>query len=301
MEWAALHLTLGRLFHGHEFYCLPTVAEVETQQDIEFPIPSFTSCDVKRILGKPNNADKLVERAAAEAVGNRSRDAADLVVIVDDVEPHNRLQPAAVISVMREAAERYIARLSDNVRAQNRHSLAMRTKVSFHMLMPMVESWLFPDMKALARAGVPMSRVVKIVPNTDPEHFQTADTAYDADDGASCTCWHGLTGYSKKKCKPQWLKADPDRRFHPKAYLSWLCIAPAEKTCSAYAETEGGAAALGELDWSALLGDPRRATFARALVHDIADALGVDEPFPGEVARETALNVLPRVPILRNI
>ena len=98
-----------------------------------------------------------------------------------------------------------------------------------------------------------------------------------------------------------WLEAGDQRVSHPKAYLSWLCQEPTDKKCSRYDETKGGAEALAKLDWSALLGDPVAAPFARAMIHDIAEALGVEAPFPGEVAPSTARSELPAAPALRNL
>jgi hypothetical protein len=194
-----------------------------------------------------------------------------------------------------------IPRILAAVYTQSRHTTALRTKVSFHVLVPMIESWLFADSQALATAGVPDVRRVRLAPSIDLEQFETADAGFDADTGATCVCWQALSGPVRRKCRPQWLKADPFRRFHPKAYISWLCAAPDEKNCSVYTETGGGAAALRELAWSALLANPEHALFARALVNDVADALGCDEPFPGAVAAEMSRTVLPRDPVLRNM
>ena len=48
-----------------------------------------------------------------------------------------------------------------------------------------------------------------------------------------------------------------------------------------YQETTLGAHALRTLDWGQLFGSPAEACFARALVEDIADMLGVANPHPG--------------------
>lgn len=307
MEWAALRIALARLFPAHEFYSIPTEAEVVSYESIDFPAQSFTSCDVRRILGRPNNADKLIQRAVGEALSDRTRSGADLVVVIDDMEVANRAQAGAVTSVVREAVERHLASLSHRAGLRATHAAALRDRVSFHVAKPMIESWLFPDPRALRLAGVPVARRPVTMEGADPENFQTVDTAYDGDTGAACTCWHALPSRTpaqtekKRKSRPQWLKAGPDRQLHPKAYLAWLCSDPSEPTCSCYAESRGGASALGAVDWAALFRDPTHAPFARALIHDIADALGEPEPFPGLVAPETARTRLPPTPLLRNL
>jgi len=92
MEWQALPTAFNRLFPGHIFYGLPTTEEIESNKDLEFPIPSFTSCDVTLLAGRtaaldpPTAADKLIQRAVAEAIGDRGQERAHLVVILDEKE-----------------------------------------------------------------------------------------------------------------------------------------------------------------------------------------------------------------------
>lgn len=305
MEWDALPEAMGSLFPGHDFHCLPTPEEVDSSRGIEFPISSFTSCDASRLFGKPNNADKLIERAAAEALGDRRRAPADLVVILDDLELHNRHQPQVVVQVVREAALRHLHDLGS--RTQTRAREALRTRVSFHLVVPMIESWLFADPRGAINAGAPADHVPRLR-ETDPELFETDDTAYAAASESDCTCWKSLPEQRraqilrKKKLRPAWV-GKHDRTHHPKAYLQWLCIDPAAKPCTTYDETSGGRRALEQLHWASLLGPPQM-PFLCALVADIADALGQDPsvgPIHAPQARLTSRQHAPADAILRNL
>jgi hypothetical protein len=308
MEWQALQGSRGslsRLFPGHEFYCLPSRAERNTNADIEFPIPSFTSCDVTRLFGRENNADKLLQRATAEALGDRRRDAADLVVILDDLELGNRAQPEAVVHVVREAAQRHLSRLDHRIADRARRVL--RERVSFHLTVPMIESWLFADPLGATNAGAPSHRVPRLRPN-DPEDFETDDPDYTAASPDECMCWQALPDRKesqrkrKKGLRPAWAGSH-DRTRHPKGYLQWLCIDPTAKSCTTYDETKGGAQALARLDWASLLGSPQM-PFLRSLVADIADVLD-QEPSAGPIddpqAPLTSRQHAPADAILRNL
>lgn len=308
MEWYGLGQALERLFPEHIFYSLPTAREVASNRDIEFPIPSFTSGDVKRVMNRPNNADKLVQRAAAEALGDRRREPADLVVIVDDVELDNIEQPDQVVLAMRCAVQRHLQTIQRRgSRVHERTAQALRERVSFHLAKPMIESWLFADPRGPVHAGVPGDRNARLCAGVDPEDFQTDDPDFDKDDGVGCTCWSSLPERSpkqkkaKRKHKPQWLKAGQLRQRHPKAYMCWLCREATEKNCTTYKETSGGANALAALDWNELLKEPDQARFARALVEDIAWVLGAASPFPGEVAEETSHALTTTDRMLRNL
>ncbi|MEO1272755.1 MAG: hypothetical protein AAFX99_32100, partial [Myxococcota bacterium] len=170
------------------------------------------------------------------------------------------------------------------------------------------ESWLFADPSGPSRAGVPQDRIWHLDNTvTDPEEFQTDDSDYEADTGACCACWNNLperTGKQKKtkrKHRPQWLKAGADRNRHPKAYMCWLCRNGSEKSCTAYTETGGGATSLRELEWSALFADTQGARFARSLIEDIAWVLEAVPPYPGDVAQETSHTHVPQDRVLRNL
>jgi hypothetical protein len=308
MEWRALQGpqgALGRLFPGHDFYCLPSQAEIASNADLAFPIPSFTSCDVTTLFGRENNADGLIARAAAEALGDRRRDAADLVVILDDLELKNCAQPEAVVRVVKEAAQRHLSKLEQ--RTADRTRRVLRERVSFHIVVPMIESWLFADPRGATNAGAPPLRRPRFR-HDDPEGFETDDSEYAAATEEECTCWRSLPDRResqrkrRKKLRPAWA-GQHDRTRHPKGYLQWLCFDPASKSCTTYDETKGGAGALARLDWASLLGSPQM-PFLRSLVADIADALDqdpsvgpIDEPQPPPTSRRRS----PADAILRNL
>lgn len=286
MEWHALPQAFRTLFPNHDFYSLPTQREVDEFGE-EFPCCSFTSCDVTTLVSE-NNADKLLERAAAAAIGNgKMQPPADLVLMLDDLELQNSDQPAAVVQVMREAALRFLAKKQGPGRT--RFETVLKKRVSFHLAKPMIESWLLADPTALKTAGLPQSRLPSLPASLDPECFDIQDSTYLSDDGSSCSSWQALQITRKKKDHmPLWLKKGSPRQLHPKHYLSWLWKDPTNKSCSAYDETSTGVAALKAFNWAALLGkNSQHARFARALIADVALALSEPNPFQGGTAAET--------------
>lgn len=69
--------------------------------------------------------------------------------------------------------------------------------------------------------------------------------------------------------------------MHPKCYLSFL-VDPTDQELVVYQETKGGCRALEALDWAQVFDyQPPGIAFAHALFEDLADALGVPNPFPG--------------------
>jgi len=73
----------------------------------------------------------------------------------------------------------------------------------------------------------------------------------------------------------------PDRRGHPKRYLGYLAD-PTDEQRTVYRESIGGCRALEALDWAQVFGyQPPGIAFAHSLFEDLADALGVPNPFPG--------------------
>ncbi len=307
MEWQALPGALGRLFPEHEFYSLPRREEVASNATIDFPVPSFTSCDVLRLAGKPCAADKLIERAVAEAIGNGRSPRADLVLIIDDLELDNIHQPAAVVGIVREAARRYLDRIAAIGGNTQRHADALRERVSFHLAKPMIEAWLFADPTGPTHTGVPTSRLPKLKTPNDPECFCSDDPAFTADLGADCTTWNALPEDTpkqqkeKQKLRPIWARVGDRRSQHPKAYLAWLCMDRTEKKCSAYSETKGGADALKQIAWDSLLTQANHCCFVRSMVNDIAFHLNVIPEHAGVCASETDLAAAPRDRLLRNV
>lgn len=272
MELAALPVALSRLFPGQEFYAVP---KNPTAGD---PFDGFTTSDVRTLRappGAPTLASKLVRQMASEIDPGRRGVAADLVVVLDDVELANAPHPDAIVDRFRDEVHAHVARFATHGR-HDKTARLLRERASFHLQRVMVESWLFADPRGPANAGVPADRLpAQHDASVDPEAFTTAHEEYLGHDECACAAWHALTGERRKRQRPAWgAKSREERGAHPKAYLSWLCRdLTAQKKCTRYAETGGGAEALKALDWAAVLADGKRCTFLRALVDDLADGL----------------------------
>jgi hypothetical protein len=303
-EWHGLAPALGRLFPEHEFYCLPTDAEVRSDPD-RFPYPGFTSAPLTsaHLNTPPESARELVSRAAQEALGDRRRAAADLVFIIDDVELPNTAQLHHVVAVMRRAVEAHLSEL-ERVGHHERTAAVLRQKVSFHLIAPMIEAWFFADEGALAAAGVPTGTAVHFDAATDPEVFVTSDQAYLHATEADCPTWAAMPTQRQKKLRPKWLGSQPRER-HPKGYIQWLCRAPDERNCTGYSETAGGGAALAGLSWEAIAARaPAHLPLLRALVEDLADGLKVEPSLDlghPQGNPPTTRRGAPREALLRNI
>lgn len=212
-EWHGLAIALRRLFPGHDFTTVPTEREALSSPD-QFPYAGFTSTRLTEAdeADPPESALEVVGRAAQEALGDRRANRADVVMVLDDLEPANTHQPGRVVQVFRSAVERHLADLQGSRESTRR---ALRERVSFHLVVPMIEAWFFGDPGALAKAGVPATRPPSLAV-TDPEAFETSDAAYAAATEAFCPCW--VSRGRDKKRRPKWLGSS-SRRNHPKAYL----------------------------------------------------------------------------------
>jgi hypothetical protein len=138
------------LFPDLHIDMVPTAAELQSTLHGPFPCRGFTHVRL-RPGDVPDTALELVQRAAIWALGDEraERPAADLVVILDDLELTNRDQEAVVVDVMRAAAAKHLAGLR-NADTRQRTADALAAKVSFHLAAPMIESWFFADTR-LAR------------------------------------------------------------------------------------------------------------------------------------------------------
>lgn len=303
-EWHGLAEALMCLFDGSRFYSVPTKAEVASYGE-KFPYPGFTSTPLKQfhVAEPPESACELIERAAQEALGDRKAQhpPADLVILVDDLELVHVGQIPLVVDVLRAAARHHLARLAAPMRA--RTAAVLREKVSFHLLVPMIEAWFFADPAALRTAGVPASRPVVFTAQQDPEQFCTDDPAYLSAGSGDCPKWTALPPDRQKKLRPKWLGASP-REQHPKGYLQWLCIDGSQRGCTTYKESASGARALGGLHWPTVFSrQPTQLAFLAALLDDVSDAVNV--PLAGlagrSLAPETSLACGGQSGILRNI
>ena len=301
-EWYGLPRALRRLFPDHDFVPVPTREELFTEPK-RFPYPGVTSTPLtsKQLSNPPGPAFPLIERAVQEAFGDRKAEAADIVLILDDVEVLNRGHEDLVLAVFRAAVEQHLQNLSSD-RLRGRTAEVLRNRVSFHLARPMIESWFFADPAALAEAGVdePCSSHVLL---SDPEQFEIRIADYIQAKVEHCPCWNNLpkTKANEQK-KPKWLGARP-REYHPKGYLQWLCRDGSAETCTRYDEAQGGAKALANLDWSLLLGRPaEQLPYLRAIVSDLAMTPGnpTVPVFPGG-SSHTSPFLIPQNPVLRNL
>lgn len=303
-EWHGLGAALTRIFPDHTFYSLPTTQEVASER-VGFPYAGFTSAELtdESETKPPECALELVERAAQEAVGDRKRKAADLVLIVEDLELLNAHQPRRVVSVMRKAAEQHLEGLA-STQVKQKTQAALRSKASFHLIAPMIEAWFFGDTQSLARAGVPEAAAVCFGAQTDPEAFETADPSYLKACAADCPALAALPSAKQKQRRPKWL-GTLHRAQHPKGYLQWLCRDPADRACTTYSESKHGGEALAKIRWEVLLArPPEHFAFLRALIEDLEDGLDCRraiENVEGAASLLTARSSAPRNAVMRNI
>lgn len=308
-EWHGLPHAFKTLFPAHDFDVLPTAEEVRSHPD-DFPSPGFTSfaLSAEHEASPPEAASELVRRAAQAALGDtRARTpAADLVVVLDDLELANMAPPQQemVTRVFRAAVVRHLNALDSRFEARTRTALLER--VSFHLLVPMVEALFFADSEALRQAGVPGQTPVVFSPLCDPEDFQTNDPAYLSATETACPRWSSLPKGKQRKLRPKWLGGQTRDR-HPKGYLQWLCRDGAAANCTTYHETENGGRALSHLRWPQLLMLSRPAghlRYLRALLADLSEGLAESPttgPVLGSQAPLTSRFTPRREPVLRNL
>jgi len=297
-EWHGLPVAFHRLFPAHEFYALPEAAVFHSK---EGPYRGFTSSTLtaQHEREPPGGVIKLVGLAAREALGDgHDLEAADLVVVLDDLELANRDQPDLVVRVFRRAVERHLEGLQGKYK---RTAKALRERVSFHLIVPMIEAWFFGDPRALRAAGVPEG-MMPLLDGDDLEGFLvTRDIQYAGAHEHLCPCW--IVNGRKKADRPKWLSNERTRTRHPKGYLQWLCHDGAAKNCTSYDESGGGARALAGLRWPVLLDKPGL-RYLGALLEDLAHALGEPMPAmrpPGGPTPATSWTRRPPDHVLRNL
>lgn len=248
-EHRALAASLQRAFAG---------CDVEFRSLYASPVDSLTSGHVPyppRPSRAPTLADKLMSRVAAEI--NTRREGCDLVYVIDDLELANVETPQNVTSSVRDAALRALGSTPTHVALER-----FRDRCSFHLLCPMLEAYFFGEPAALERAG--STRRPILDPTRHLEDFQSDDEPFLA--------YTDVTDHPWRR---------PDRRRHPKRYLGFL-VDPTDEERTVYKESVGGCRALATLDWAQVFRHaPPGLPFAHALFEDLADALGVPNPFPG--------------------
>jgi hypothetical protein len=184
--------------------------------------------------------------AAFEAPRKPGSTVADFAFAVDDLELANAHQRAVVEDTLRAALKAVLAQKTSSMTAQERWATKLQKLASFHLLVPMAESYLFGERGAIVRAGGTPEFELK---KTDVEDFEADDPVW--------------TGNVR----------------HPKEYLRELVRRKDPATM--YRETGGGANALRTLAWQTVVQNNGPAASFCALVEDLADALGVPSPLGG--------------------
>lgn len=307
-ELLGLASCFERIFPEHVF---ETVAARVEPDGTRIPYDSFTSGRLRAGL-VPDNLLQLVKRLASEVYPGRDGQAADLAVVLEDLELENADQAELVVDTVRAAVRQHVQDLTRRATATTARRVeeALRERASFHLAVPMIEAWFFADPSVLPLAGVKVDRLPpRLRECVDPELFETDDAEFSAEDGSAWVALEGQRTRRRASDRPPWiLPLRPElagyrRERHPKAYLSWLCRDPQEKRWSTYRESQGGAKALGALDWPRVVGNPTHCMFARALLGDLSEVLGrpaAELPSGQEhhlVARATA----PQARVLRNV
>jgi hypothetical protein len=188
------------------------------------------------------------------------RDAPDFVFAIDDLELANTATPENVTRFVADGVRRYILRETRT----HRELARVRERCSFHLLCPMLETYFFGEPDALRRAGV--TRPAILDTSRHLEEFRATDLAFIVPGDVQGHDWR-----------------TPDRARHPKRYLKFLSDPDDTKpVASRYREGRDGAKALATLDWAQVFAyQPPGIAFAYSLFDDLADALGMENPFPG--------------------
>jgi hypothetical protein len=240
---------------------VPSLARVFADHDVTFelsfakPVRSFTS---NRLVHPAPPGRTLVDDFVT-AIGATisQRNAPDFVFAIDDLELANIQTPHHVTLLVRDAV------LASPDRATHREAQRFRDHCSVHFLCPMVEAYFFGEPAALTRAGA--KRKAELDATRHLEKFTSIDLSYLDLPNVRHHPWR-----------------NEDRRHHPKRYLRFLND-PTEEEIGRYRETKEGRDALAALDWARVFAyEPAGIAFARSLFDDLADALHITSPFPGQ-------------------
>lgn len=213
-------------------------------------VDGVTSAGVPELLEGariPTTLERFALALVAAVDPGRTGNAPDLVLAVDDIELVNMERPERVISAVRAAVSRQIDRHHPSSTRCEKTRQMVRERCSLHLFSPMVEAYFFGDDRSLDAAAV--KRAPTLVPGCDLEEFETDDPAY-------------LSGAAEVR----------EAARHPKRYLRHLCE-PVP-----YRETKQGVAALRAMRCRHVLTPQTQVRFLRAMVADLADALGEAAP-----------------------
>ncbi|HIE00018.1 MAG TPA: hypothetical protein EYP59_06975 [Thiotrichaceae bacterium] len=258
MEKLALHKSLQRFFPN----------ERDGQKviwDQPRKIQCATSYPLSPLQTDNSNLSTAIKQLAQamldEALVGKKGKPADLVVVIDDVELGNLGQENVIAEYFRAAVEKVLEAKKYSRHTEDCHRKRLREKCSFHLLKPMVESYLFGDANALRLAGVPVGESPKLVHLTDVEQFETNDPLWLP------TC---LRENEKRRHSKSWWHHER----HPKHYLEHLT----ERGQVFYDETTNGKKALEWIAWRKVPKYADDTPFIRSLFEDIADWFGIPNP-----------------------
>lgn len=253
MEKLALHKSLCKLF--------PSNKDDET---VTWETQKIQSATSHRLIEGREPSQPMVALAKAmfaEAVFGKTGTPADLVLVIDDTELGNLDREHIVTTHFRSAIESTVGVY--NMATQNRYRKILKTKCSFHLLKPMVESYLFGDDQALQTAGISQTTLPQLVHPSDTEAFETNDSSWLP------ICHKENT--TRQVLHPWWR-----HERHPKHYLNHL--GKRGRPNYEYEETHHGRNALIALDWEQVPKQASDAPILRALFEDLADWFNIKNP-----------------------
>lgn len=192
-EMLGFPMALNRLFGSHHFEAIDDIPGQHfhgfTSNRLPPPAPLVAGLHL----------DKMVARVIA-LVDPATPSRFDLVVMIDDLELANCDQPEVVCDVVRTAVERHLTGLGREPSALSALRDAIRARLSFHLAVPMIESWFFAAPRALTALGLTGERAFH--KRGDPEKFESTDRAYIAATDDACRAW--CRGRAKND-RPKWL------------------------------------------------------------------------------------------------
>jgi hypothetical protein len=249
-EQRGLISSLARVFDG---------CDVDFETCFTKPVHSFTSSRVSYSGSVAKTAPTLLDGFVANiaaSITDRKR-SFDYVFAIDDLELVNIAAPAQVVGAVRAAV------VASPSRSTHKEVETFQERCSVHFLCPMVEAYFFGEVAALTRGGAVTEAILE--PGRDLESLKSADPRY-------------LFNFPNVH-EHRW-RTD-QRAEHPKRYLCYLND-PEDEGERKYREGKQGVRALATLDWAQVFAyQPPGLPFVRSFFDDLADAIGVEAPFPG--------------------
>lgn len=251
MEKLALHESLRQIF--------PDAREGES---VTWERPRKTHCATSYQLPKqptePSSTMSMLARTMLDEAGVHPwrPDAAELVVVVEDLELGNLGREDVVVRHFQAAVEQLLDGFE--IRTQERYRQRLQERCSFHLFNSMVEAYLFKDPAALRMAGVADGCVPRLL-DADVENFETDDPDWLP----TCRAENARQLAGGK----DWWRHE----MHPKKYLEHL-------SKQQYDEIENGVPALKALDWRAVGRVASHVRVVRCLFEDLAEWFGTTSP-----------------------